>query len=89
MADFFSQRFGKNVWLTTHARKSMVRRGIDDATVEHVIEHGEIKRRDDTHMWVFKRIEGRTDNLICAAVLEQAAIIIKTVMTNWEQEDEL
>jgi len=89
VADFFGQRFRKNIWLTSHARESMVRRRIDAASLEFVIEQGEIKRRNNTHMWVFKHIEGRTDNLICAAVLEQAAIIIKTVVTNWEQEDEL
>jgi hypothetical protein len=43
MADFFSQRFGKNVWITHHARTSMEKRQIDDATLERVIEEGEIK----------------------------------------------
>ncbi len=89
MADFFSKRFGKNVWITHHARQSMQKRGIDDATLEQVIEEGEIKHRSNDAMWVFKHIEARTDNLICAAVVEKAAIVIKTVMINWELEDEL
>jgi hypothetical protein len=39
-------------------------------------------------MWVFTHIQERADNLICAAVVEQAAVVIKTVMVNWELEDE-
>ena len=89
MADFFSKRFGRNVWITSHARGSMKKRGIDDATLEQVIEEGELKRRDEKHLWVFKHIQGRTDNLICAAVVEETAIVVKTVMINWELEDEV
>lgn len=37
MADFFSKRFGKNVWLTAHARESMLRRAVDLAVLEQVI----------------------------------------------------
>jgi len=88
LADFFSKRFGKNVWVTNHARESMQRRNIDVATLERVIEEGEIKRRDEVNLWVFTHIQERADNLICAAVVEQAAVVIKTVMVNWELEDE-
>lgn len=87
LADFFSKRFGKNVWLTNHARESMQRRNIDVATLERVIEEGEIKRRDEVNLWVFTHIQERADNLICAAVVKQAAVVIKTVMINWELED--
>ncbi|WP_413894957.1 DUF4258 domain-containing protein [Rhodoferax sp.] len=89
MADFLSQRFGKNVWITHHARKSMQKREIDDATLERLIEEGEVKRRSDVAMWVFKHIAGPTDNLICVAAVEKAAVIVKTVMINWELEDEV
>lgn len=88
MADFFSIRFGKNVWVTHHARASMLRRGVDIGRVERVIEEGEIKRRDAMNLWVFKHIEDRADNLICAAVVEQSAVVVKTVMINWKLEDE-
>ena len=50
LADFFSKRFGKNVWVTNHARESMQRRNIDVATLERVIEEGEIKRRDEVNL---------------------------------------
>jgi len=87
LADFFSKRFGKNVWVTNHARESMQRRSIDAATLERVIEEGEIKRRDEVNLWIFTHIQERADNLICAAVVEQAAVVVKTVMVNWELED--
>lgn len=89
MADFFSRRFGKNVWITRHARNSMLKREIDDATLERVIEEGEIKRKNDVDMWVYLHIDGRQDNLICAAAVEASAVVIKTVMINWELEDEI
>jgi hypothetical protein len=88
MTDFFSHRFGKNVWITHHARISMEKRQVDDAMLKRVIEEGEIKYRSDIDLWVFKHIDGRSDNLICAAVVEQEAVVIKTVMINWELEDE-
>ncbi len=86
MADFFSERFGKNVWVTNHARESMLRRNVDMATLLQVIENGAIKRRDTMNLWVFMHIQERDDNLVCAAVVEQTAVVIKTVMINWELE---
>lgn len=68
MADFFSERFGKNVWVTNHARESMLRRNVDMATLLQVIENGAIKRSDEMNMWVFMHIQERDDNLVCAAV---------------------
>jgi hypothetical protein len=89
VADLFSRRFGKNVWITRHARSSMLKRGIDDETLERVIEEGEIKRKNDIDMWVYAHVDGRQDNLICAAAVEASAVVIKTVMINWELEDEV
>jgi len=39
-------------------------------------------------MWVFAHIQERADNLICAAVVEQAALVVQRVMVNWELADE-
>ena len=88
MADFFSHRFNKNVWLTTHARKSMERRQIDESILIEIIEEGQVRHHDNEHLWVFKHISGRTDNLICAAIVEKNALVVKTVMINWELECE-
>ena len=64
----------------------MLRRNVDMATLLQVIENGAIKRSDEMNMWVFMHIQERDDNLVCAAVVEQAAVVIKTVMINWELE---
>lgn len=66
----------------------MLRRKVDADTLKRLIEEGEVKRRDEASLWVFMHIQDRADNLICAAVVEQAALIVKTVMINWELEDE-
>ena len=87
MADFFSRRFGKNVWVTRHARQSMLARNVDDATLERVVENGAIKRKDDKHLWIYMHVEGRADNLVCAAAVESEVVVIKTVMINWELEE--
>jgi len=76
------------VWVTHHARESMQKRGVGDAVLVNVIEEGDIKRRGDKHLWLFKHVDGRDDNLVCAAVVEGDAMIVKTVMINWELEDE-
>ena len=32
---------------------------------------------------------GRSDNLICAAVVIESVVVIKTVMINWELEEDV
>jgi hypothetical protein len=87
MADFFSPRFGKQVWITDHARKSMQKRGVLLETLEKIIENGEIKQKNNLDMWVYMCIPDRADNLICVAAINSTAIIVKTVMINWELEN--
>ena len=87
MADFFSERFGKNVWISNHARQRMLWRNVDLALLQKIVETGTIQQRDSENAWIFSEIEGRLDNLICAAVIEQKAVVVKTVMVNWEQEN--
>lgn len=89
MADFFSERFGKNVWITRHARQSMERRNVDLPTLFTVIEQGKHVSCDLHHGWIFLHLAERTDNFVCAAVVIESAVIIKTVMINWQQEAKL
>ena len=88
MADFLSSRFGKSVWLTRHARRSMEKRQIDLNTLQLIVESGEIKYKTASDVWIYSNVAGRTDNLICAAAVVAEAVVIKTVMINWEIEDE-
>jgi hypothetical protein len=36
--------------------------------------------KDDTHFWAYKRLPGRTDNLVCAVLVLEDAVVVKTVM---------
>lgn len=82
-----SARFGKVVLLTHHAAKRMDERGLHAALLSELVETGAIKRKDAEHWWIFRAFEGRADNAICAAVICREAIIIKTLMTHWEDRD--
>jgi hypothetical protein len=84
---FDSLRFGKKVWLTNHAIESMAKRNVTLAEVKHLIEEGQYREKEASHGWIFHQFESRRDNLVCAAVANEQAIIVKTVMVNWKERD--
>ncbi len=83
-----SKRFNKPVVLTHHAAEQMAERHIDEETLADLIESGDVKYKDDQHLWIYKAYPTRQDNMICAAAIERNNLIIKTVMINWELSDE-
>lgn len=83
-----SKRFNKPVILTYHAAEQMAERYIDEETLSDLIESGEVKYKDEQHLWIYKAYLSREDNMICAAAIERNNLIIKTVMINWELSDE-
>lgn len=87
MVGFHSSRFGMAVVLTEHAQASMRKRDVSDAVLQHIVENGDIKYKDVSHLWVYGHIEDREDNLICAAMVIENVVVIKTVMINWELEE--
>jgi hypothetical protein len=58
----------------------MVEREISDADLLDIIETGSTKFSDENHLWVYKHYIKRSDNLICAVLVLEHAVIIKTVM---------
>lgn len=86
--DLISNRFNKSIILTHHAIEQMEVRHVDEATLYDLIESGKILRKDDEHLWIYKVFQGREDNMLCAAVIERNKLIIKTVMINWELDNE-
>jgi MOSC domain-containing protein YiiM len=42
----------------------MENRQIDHNTLYRVIEEGQIKERDEVHVWIYLNVPGRMDNLI-------------------------
>lgn len=81
----FSNRFGRNVWLTAHAQIRMEERDITNDIVSDLIKTGAVKRKDDKHLWIFKSYADRTDNKLCAAAVLEEALVIKMLMTHWQE----
>ena len=81
-----SQRFSKRVWITRHAERRMTERHITPAEVLDVIETGFSKDRGAGHFLIFKHLSHRQDNLLCVALLEGDAVIVKTVMHHFCEE---
>jgi len=61
----------------------MVERGISDADLLDIIETGSTKFSNENHLWVYKHYIKRSDNLICAVLVLEHAVIIKTVMQHF------
>jgi hypothetical protein len=45
-----------------------------------VVDTGDTRFKDDTHLWAFKNLPGRTDNLVCAVLVLEDVVVVKTVM---------
>lgn len=80
----FSQRFNRAIQVTEHAKKRMAERAIDDSTLLDLIETGEAKYKDDVRLWLFKAYADRDDNLICAAVVLESMVVVKTILHHFE-----
>jgi hypothetical protein len=76
----FSTRFQRPIPVTRHARERMAEREISDAMLTEVIDSGETRYRDTTHLWAFKEFPERHDNLLCTVLVLEDAVIVKTVM---------
>ena len=79
-----SVRFGLPVVLTEHARQRMAKRNISDALLLDIIDTGTVQDAGQGHFWLYKEVPGRSDNLLCAAVVMENAVVVKTVMHHWE-----
>lgn len=79
-----SVRFQRPVIVTRHARQRMMERGISEAMLLEVIDEGETRYADETHLWAFKSFPARHDNLVCAVLVLESAVVVKTVMHHFE-----
>jgi hypothetical protein len=50
----FSARFQRHVIISSHAKIRMVERDISMAMLLEVIDSGEARYKDETHLWAFK-----------------------------------
>ena len=81
-----STRFNRPVILTRHARQRMELRSITLVELLLVIDTGETRYKDETHLWASKQLDGRHDNLICAVLVLEGAVVVKTVMHHFTLE---
>ena len=61
----------------------MVERGLSEAALVDLVETGELRYVVGQHLFIFKQLPGRHDNLVCAAAVDDTALVVKTVMVNW------
>lgn len=59
-------------------------RGIDEARLFDLIETGETRHKDAVRLWIVKHYGDRNDNLLCAAVVLESALVVKTLMHHFE-----
>ena len=83
----FSIRFNRPVILTRHAALRMGERSVTQAQLLAVIDTGDTRFKDDTHLWAYKHLAGRADNLICAVLVLETAVVVKTVMHDFTVKD--
>ena len=80
----FSDRFLRPIVISTHAEIRMKERGISEAMLLEVIDSGDTRYRDATHLWAFKEFPERHDNLLCAVLVLEDRVIVKTVMHHFK-----
>ncbi len=51
-----------------------------------ILETGEVRHKDETHLWIAKHYPDRADNSLCAVVVLEAAVVVKTVMHHFSWE---
>ena len=79
-----SARFDRPVIVTRHAQERMAERNISVALLVQLIDLGALRYADDNHLWAWLEVPGRDDNLVCAALVLEHAVVVKTVMHRWE-----
>jgi hypothetical protein len=82
----FSIRFNRQIVLTQHAQLRMSQRQITVADILCVVDTGDTRYKDESHLWAYKQLAGRSDNLICAVLVLEDVVVVKTVMHNFDLE---
>ncbi len=82
----FCRRFERQVHITRHARERMLERNISEEQLIELLETGDTRFKDDTRLWIAKAFPKRTDNLVCAAVVLEDQLVVKTVMHHFDWE---
>ena len=76
----YSNRFQRPIVISNHAKIRMTEREISEAMLLEVIDSGDTRYKDTTHLWAFKEFPERHDNLLCAVLVLEDRVVVKTVM---------
>ncbi len=76
----YSNRFQRPIVISNHAKIRMIEREISEAMLLEVIDSGDTRYKDTTHLWAFKEFPERHDNLLCAVLVLEDRVVVKTVM---------
>lgn len=80
----YSRRFNRTIVVTRHAIQRMAERGISEAELVVVIDQGQTRYKDASHLWAYRHFPERNDNLVCAVLVLEEAVVVKTVMHHFE-----
>jgi len=83
-----SRRFSRPVTVTDHARQRMAERNVTEERLLDLIDTGEIRHKDASRLWIAKHYPERNDNLLCAAVVLESTLVVKTVMHHFSWESQ-
>jgi len=65
----------------------MSERNVSEQTLTDLIENGEVRHKDARHFWIAAHFAHRQDNLLCAAVvLDASVLVVKTLMHHFTWE---
>ena len=62
----------------------MLERYVTIEQVVEIVDTGETKFADATHLWAYKALPNRDDNLICAVLVLEDKVVVKTIMHHFE-----
>lgn len=82
-----SGRFDLHVHVTRHAAERMTERNISHNELIELLDTGTTRYKDDARLWIAKAMKDRDDNLVCAAVILEDRLIVKTVMHHFQWEN--
>ena len=80
----YSKRFDRPVIVTRHAAQRMAERAFPARLLLELIDEGSTRFSDSSHLWAWLSVPGRDDNMVCAVLVLEEAVIVKTVMHHWE-----
>ena len=62
----------------------MAERNVSEELLLKIIDTGQVRYSDPQRLWASLEVPGRADNLLCAVLVLEQAVIVKTVLHHFE-----